>query len=95
MGDADAGLGERPEPVRGDRRPHLLQHALHHAAVQLAHDILVVFRNLAERALPQLQLGARPAGHNLRREPDLGQGDDEPIDSLAGVDLLVGGPAAR
>ena len=58
--DAEAGPGERLEPVRGDWRLHLGERALHQAKVQLADQHPVIFRDLAERALPQAQRQPRP-----------------------------------
>lgn len=63
--DADAGLGQRPQVVRGYQRPQLRQHALHDTEVQRAHDILVAFGHLTERALVQTDLVVAALSHGL------------------------------
>ena len=99
MRDAEARLGERLEPVRGDRCPHLVERALHQAEVQLAHDLLVHLGDLAERALPQPELVPRSVPprsvryglRGLRGETELLQGGGQPPHGPAGVRPLKGG----
>src|SRR6266568_6201090 len=72
VGDAQAGLGERLQPVRGNRGPHLRQRALHQSEMQGAHDVLAVFGDLTERAFPQPDLTFPSLRHRFRRETYLG-----------------------
>src|SRR5690242_17426152 len=55
IGDADARLGEWKQPIRRNRSPELLKHALHQTQMQRAHHALMPLGHLTERALVQAQ----------------------------------------